>query len=296
MTGLVDEFINFLLIERGLSENTLDSYKRDLLNFIDFLKKNYINNLEIIQREHITAYLAHLKKKKRAAATISRHIAALKTFFKFLFQEGYIKENPADDLERPKQDKKLPKILSIPEVDRLLEEPKKLNSATGVRDKAMLEVLYATGMRVSELINLGINNVNLEMGYIRCMGKGSKERIIPIGSKAIESLNTYLKWGRNKLLKNPREQAIFLNHHGRKLTRQGFWKILKAHAQKAGIEKEITPHVLRHSFATHLLENGADLRAVQEMLGHADISTTQIYTHLTRKKITRVFKQTHPRA
>jgi len=162
--------------------------------------------------------------------------------------------------------------------------------------KPRIEVLYATGMRVSELLNLGINNLNLEMGYIRCLGKGSKERIIPIGSQAVASLNIYLSWGRNKLLKNLEEQAVFLNQHGRKMTRQGFWKIIKKYAKDADINNEITPHILRHSFATHLLENGADLRAVQEMLGHADISTTQIYTHLTQSRINQVFKQTHPRA
>jgi len=295
MTRLVDEFINYLLVERGLAQNTVDAYRRDLLDFIKFLKKIDVDSPDCIERGHISAYLVFLKKKERAAATISRHIAALKTFLKFLFHEGNILINPAHDLEGPKPEKKLPKILSIKEVDMLLEQPKLINAA-GVRDKAMLEVLYATGMRVSELIDLKINNVNLEMGYIRCMGKGSKERVIPIGSKAIESLYTYLSWGRNKLLKNPREQTVFLNHHGRKLTRQGFWKILKKYAALARINKEITPHVLRHSFATHLLENGADLRAVQEMLGHADISTTQIYTHLSRKKILEVYNVSHPRA
>jgi len=294
MSRLVEEFLNYLLIERGLAQNTIAAYKKDLTSFLEFLKKLDIS-LDAVEQGHFRAYLLFLKKKKRAASTISRNIAALKTFFKFLQQERYITENIASDLESPKKDKKLPKVLSIKEVDKLLAQPK-TNSAIGSRDKAMLEVLYATGMRVSELLNLGINNLNLEMGYIRCLGKGSKERIIPIGSQAVASLNIYLSWGRNKLLKNLEEQAVFLNQHGRKMTRQGFWKIIKKYAKDADINNEITPHILRHSFATHLLENGADLRAVQEMLGHADISTTQIYTHLTQSRINQVFKQTHPRA
>jgi len=294
MSRLVEEFLNYLLIERGLAQNTIAAYKKDLTSFLEFLKKLDIS-LDAVEQGHFRAYLLFLKKKKRAASTISRNIAALKTFFKFLQQERYITENIASDLESPKKDKKLPKVLSIKEVDKLLAQPK-TNSAIGSRDKAMLEVLYATGMRVSELLNLGINNLNLEMGYIRCLGKGSKERIIPIGSQAVASLNIYLSWGRNKLLKNLEEQAVFLNQHGRKMTRQGFWKIIKKYAKDADINNEITPPILRHSFATHLLENGADLRAVQEMLGHADISTTQIYTHLTQSRINQVFKQTHPRA
>ncbi|MFZ5943436.1 MAG: site-specific tyrosine recombinase XerD [Bacillota bacterium] len=295
MEPLINNFLNFLLIEKGLAANTIASYQRDLLGFVKYLKKYNCTNFNGVNPEHLVGFISSLKKDGRAASTIARQIAALKSFFKFLVREGYLKENPAYDLDKPKQAKKLPHILSIGEVDKLLDAPK-LNTPGGVRDKAMLEVLYATGVRVSELINLGMNNVNLELGFIRCMGKGSKERIIPIGSKAVEGLITYLDWGRNKLLKNPREQGLFLNHHGRKMTRQGFWKILKTYTKELGIEKEISPHVLRHSFATHLLENGADLRSVQEMLGHADISTTQIYTHLTKKKIFKSYNSFHPRA
>lgn len=292
MTGLVEEFISYLFIERGLAENTLEAYRRDINSFLTISKTK---DIKAITRDELSLYLVYLKKENRAASTVARHVAALKTFFKYLYQEGYIKENPVADLERPKQDKKLPQFLSIAEVDKLLNGPD-LNTPFGIRDKAMLEVLYATGVRVSELISLGINNINLEIGFVRCMGKGSKERIIPLGSQAVESLNTYLSWGRNKLLKNPREQILFLNQHGRGLTRQGFWKILKGYTTKLGIEKEISPHMLRHSFATHLLENGADLRAVQEMLGHADISTTQIYTHITKNKLISAYKKSHPRA
>ncbi|MGI6226377.1 MAG: site-specific tyrosine recombinase XerD [Peptococcales bacterium] len=295
MYELMEEFLNYLLVERGLASNTINSYRRDLQNFYMFLKRQQIYMLDKITKNDIVSFLAYLKEEERAAATIARHTAALKAFFKFLSQEKYLEEDITFNLERPKQNKKLPQFLTLKEVDRLLNGPI-LNTPIGVRDQAMLEVLYATGMRVSELLDLGINNLNLEVGFVRCIGKGSKERIIPLGSKAIISLTTYLQWGRNKLLKNPREQSLFLNHHGRKMTRQGFWKIIKTYAQKAGIEKEISPHILRHSFATHLLENGADLRSVQEMLGHADISTTQIYTHVTRGKITQVYRQAHPRA
>lgn len=295
MDILLEEFLNYLLVEKGLASNTIVSYRRDLESFFTYLKEHNIYQIKNINKKDIVSFLAYLKKEDRAAATIARRIAALKAFFKFLYQERYLEENVTAILERPKQEKKLPKFLTLEEVDKLLTGPV-LNTAIGVRDQAMLEILYATGMRVSELLNLGINNLNLEIGFVRCMGKGSKERIIPIGGKAIESLTTYLQWGRNKLLKNPREQTLFLNNHGRKMSRQGFWKIIKTYAHKVGINKEISPHILRHSFATHLLENGADLRAVQEMLGHADISTTQIYTHVTRSKISQVYRQAHPRA
>lgn len=295
MDKFVEEFLNYLLVERGLAQNTIDSYRRDLKNLSTFLRNQNRCDIKEVKREDITNYLSHLRKEARAASTIARHIAALKAFFKFLYQEGHLEKNITDDLERPKQEKRLPKYLTLEEINKLLDGPV-INTPLGVRDKAMLEALYATGMRVSELLNLGISNLNLEVGYVRCMGKGSKERIIPLGSKAIESISTYLHWGRSKLLRNRREQTFFLNNHGRKMTRQGFWKIIKNYSHQVGIEKEISPHVLRHSFATHLLENGADLRAVQEMLGHADISTTQIYTHVTRGKISQVYRQAHPRA
>lgn len=294
MGQLLSMFIDFLAIERGLAKNTLDAYQRDLTDFLDFLKEKNLQ-IEDLKKEEMLGYIVNLKQKKRANSTIARHIAAIKTFFKFLQQEGIVAINPVGDLEGPKQQKRLPKVLTIEEIEKLLEKPQS-NDPLGNRDKAMLETLYGAGMRVSELLNLDINSINTELGYVRCMGKGSKERIIPLGNKAILSLNAYLKWGRNKLLKNPREYALFLNQHGRRLTRQGFWKILKKYALLAGIEKEITPHVLRHSFATHLLENGADLRSVQEMLGHVDVTTTQIYTHLNPGNIINIYKKSHPRA
>jgi integrase/recombinase XerD len=294
MDQLLTMFIDFLAIERGLAKNTLSAYRSDLKEFFDFIKEKNIQ-IEELKKEEILAYIVNLKQKKRANSTISRQLAAIKAFFKFLQQEGIVIINPTSDLEGPKKQKRLPQVLSIDEIEKILEKPKN-NNPLGIRDKAMLETLYGAGMRVSELINLDVNSINTDLGYVRCVGKGSKERIIPLGNQAILSLNAYLKGARNKLLKNPKEYALFLNKHGRRLTRQGFWKILKNYAQQAGIKKEITPHVLRHSFATHLLENGADLRSVQEMLGHVDVTTTQIYTHLNTNNIINIYKKSHPRA
>ncbi|NMA01678.1 MAG: site-specific tyrosine recombinase XerD [Clostridia bacterium] len=294
MDQLLTMFIDFLAIERGLAKNTLSAYRSDLKEFFDFIKEKNIQ-IEELKKEEILAYIVNLKQKKRANSTISRQLAAIKAFFKFLQQEGIVIINPTSDLEGPKKQKRLPQVLSIDEIEKILEKPKN-NNPLGIRDKAMLETLYGAGMRVSELINLDVNSINTDLGYVRCVGKGSKERIIPLGNQAILSLNAYLKGARNKLLKNPKEYALFLNQHGRRLTRQGFWKILKNYAQQAGIKKEITPHVLRHSFATHLLENGADLRSVQEMLGHVDVTTTQIYTHLNTNNIINIYKKSHPRA
>lgn len=294
MDQLLTMFIDFLAIERGLAKNTLSAYRSDLKEFFDFIKEKNIQ-IEELKKEEILAYIVNLKQKKRANSTISRQLAAIKAFFKFLQQEGIVIINPTSDLEGPKKQKRLPQVLSIDEIEKILEKPKN-NNPLGTRDKAMLETLYGAGMRVSELINLDVNSINTDLGYVRCVGKGSKERIIPLGNQAILSLNAYLKGARNKLLKNPKEYALFLNQHGRRLTRQGFWKILKNYAQQAGIKKEITPHVLRHSFATHLLENGADLRSVQEMLGHVDVTTTQIYTHLNTNNIINIYKKSHPRA
>lgn len=294
MDQLLTMFIDFLAIERGLAKNTLAAYRSDLTDFFDFLKERNLQ-FEDLKKEEILAYIVNLKQKKRANSTISRHLAAIKSFFKFLQQEGIVPINPTSDLEGPKKQKRLPKVLTIDEIEKLLEKPES-NNPLGIRDKAMLETLYGAGMRVSELLDLDLNSIDTELGYVRCMGKGSKERIIPLGNQAILSLNAYLNWGRNKLLKNPKEYALFLNQHGRRLTRQGFWKILKKYAHLAGIKKEITPHILRHSFATHLLENGADLRSVQEMLGHVDVTTTQIYTHLNTSNIINIYKKSHPRA
>lgn len=289
-------FMQFVSVERGLAMNTLESYERDLTLFIDFLMKHQIQTMNESSKTDITNYLLHLKRLGRASSTISRSMVSIRSFYQFLVRERLIDHDPSQHMNTPKVDRKLPKALHVSEVEVLLNHPK-LDTAQGMRDKAMLEVLYATGIRVSELVSLNASNVNLSMGFLRVIGKGSKERIIPLGKIAIGFLDEYMQNKRLKLLKSTSvTEALFLNHLGTRLSRQGFWKIIKKVAREAKINKEITPHTLRHSFATHLLENGADLRSVQEMLGHADISTTQIYTHITKSRMKQVYDQTHPRA
>lgn len=294
MNQLIHEFITYLSVERGLATNTLESYGRDLRQYSEYLEADS-ETLDAVSRSTVVAYLLHLQGQGKATATIARRLAALKAFYQFLLRERRINQDPTANLESPKLEKRLPKVLTVREVERLLAQPDPAQPA-GMRDRAMLELLYATGIRVSELVSLSVVDVNLEMGYIRCSGKGAKERIVPLGSLAIQSCREYLERARGRLVKHESEEALFVNHHGHRLTRQGFWKIVKKYADDAKIEKEITPHTLRHSFATHLLENGADLRSVQEMLGHADISTTQIYTHVTKGRLKEVYARTHPRA
>ncbi len=294
MNNLIQEFINYLSVERGLATNTLESYGRDLRQYYQYLGGDNVDP-DAVSRTTIINYLMFLQKQGKATATIARRLAALKAFYQFLVREKRIKTDPTANLESPKLEKRLPRVLTVGEVERLLAQPDPSHPA-GLRDRAMLELLYATGIRVSELVSLNLADVNLETGYIRCIGKGSKERIVPLGSLAIHWVQEYLQSGRPKLVKDRQEPALFVNHHGYRLTRQGFWKIVKKYAHDARIDKEITPHTLRHSFATHLLENGADLRSVQEMLGHADISTTQIYTHVTKGRLKEVYARTHPRA
>lgn len=295
MDKLIERFIHYLAVERGLAQNTLESYARDLNAYIEFLKRSGIVDLNQTRRANIIAYLAELQRKGRATTTISRNLASLRAFYGFLLRDGLLDGDPTANLESPKIEKRLPKVLTVGEVESLLEGPDQ-GTVAGIRDKAMLELLYATGIRVSELVSLNISDVNLNMGFLKCYGKGSKERIIPLGTVALQSVSEYIMQSRVKFERNPSEESLFLNHHGQRLSRQGFWKIIKKYAHCAAIDKEITPHTLRHSFATHLLENGADLRAVQEMLGHADISTTQIYTHLTKSRLKEVYAKAHPRA
>jgi integrase/recombinase XerD len=295
MNGL-QAFMNFLSVEKGLSRNTLEAYERDLTAYLKYIQEKGTTTLAASTRTDILQYLSHLKQCKKAASTIARTIVSIRSFYQFLVRERMIESDPSLNVESPKTARRLPKALNLNEVELLLEAPAR-NTPGGVRDKAMLELLYATGIRVTELISLDVGSVNLGMGFVRCVGKGSKERIIPLGRIAAEWIDRYIQTMRPRLHgSGAAEDALFLNRSGHRLTRQGFWKIIKGHARDAGILKEITPHTLRHSFATHLLENGADLRAVQEMLGHADISTTQIYTHVTKSRMKEVYDRTHPRA
>ncbi|MCD5323071.1 MULTISPECIES: site-specific tyrosine recombinase XerD [Pontibacillus] len=289
------DFLHYLQIERGLSRNTLMSYERDLTQYVTFLKnKTALSDVRKIARTHIMQYLHHLNDLNRSQSTIARTLSSIRAFHQFLIREQITQADPSLHIETPKKERKLPKTLSMKDVEALLSM--RADDALSIRNKAMLEMLYATGLRVTELVSLKVSDLHLTMGFVRCLGKGSKERIIPLGNMAKKSIEIYLSSSRSELVKQNQTDELFVNHHGRPLSRQGFWKILKAVAKEVGVEKEITPHTLRHSFATHLLENGADLRAVQEMLGHADISTTQIYTHVSKARLTDIYRSYHPRA
>jgi len=290
--ALIDRFLMHITVERGLAQNTVRSYSRDLIRFVTYMDERTLT-LRGMDREVLNGYLRRLKTGL-SNRTVSRHISTLKTFFRFLVEEGILDVNPARLLESPKLSRRLPGTLSTREVEHLLAQPEPVNPK-GRRDAAMLELLYATGLRVSELVTLKLSNINLESGYVRTIGKGSKERIVPMGEKARKALLTYIEEGRPRLDRRSRTAYLFLNYLGKQLTRQGFWKILKGYALQAGIKHEVTPHSLRHSFASHLLEAGADLRSVQMMLGHSDISTTQIYTHVTRKRLIHLHETCHPR-
>lgn len=288
--------MEYLTVELGLSANTRQAYERDLRLFCKTLGFKNSDALVNVSREQITGYMTQLKEKGLAAATIARKLAAIKAFYRFMTAEGYMDANPAEVVEAGTKGIKLPRVLSEDEVVRLLNQPD-ITTAEGFRDRTMLEVLYATGMRVSELINLTLDRVDLNMKYIIAFGKGSKERIVPLGSVAAEFLQQYLEKVRSKLTHEDRNtNIVFLAFGGHELTRQRFWQIIRAYGRKANINKALTPHILRHSFATHLLDNGADLRSVQELLGHSDISTTQIYTHLTNKRLRDIYAKAHPRA
>ena len=283
----------FLTEEKKASPNTLSSYLRDVRQYLDWLEEEGISPTQALHAD-VEAYTRSMTAKGKSAATVTRCQASLKSFYSWLIQIGQISENPARGLSQTKVERKLPHILTSREVELFLEQPDPTD-AKGCRDKAMLELLYATGIRVSELIGLNLDNINLSAGFIRCANRG-KERIIPLYQAAVRALQNYLDRVRPQMVEHPDEKALFVNMSGERMSRQGFWKIIKHYQEKAGIQKDITPHTLRHSFAAHLLENGADLHSIQEMLGHADISSTQIYTQVVSQKLKDVYNKAHPRA
>ena len=294
MVQMLDQFLHYLIVEKGLAKNTIEAYGRDLNRFLDHLKAKGVQNTLHVGKLDVRAFLLVLKRQGLSTKTMMRNLVAIRTFFRFLIQEGILKVNPVEELEFPKAAKTLPDILTLKEVEELLEQPN-IQSPLGVRDRAMLEVLYATGMRVSELTRLPMNRVNLEGGYVLVYGKGSKERVVPLGSEAMKWVALYLKTARGRFAKGKDSNSLFISRLGKGMSRQRFWRNLKEYGRKAGIRKRITPHLLRHSFASHLLERGADLRSVQIMLGHADISTTQIYTHVTGERLKKIHQRYHPR-
>jgi len=289
-----DQFLHYLIVEKGLSKNTIEAYSHGLSRFLNHLKEKGVHEIQEIGKFHVRGFLLSLRKRNLSTRTIVRNLVVVRTFFRFLVQEGILRENPIENLESPKVEKKLPEILTLREIEQLLERPD-LQTPLGKRDRAMLEMLYATGMRVSELTQLPTQQVSLEGGYVLLYGKGSKERIVPLGSEAMKWVTLYLKESRGILAKGKESPFLFINRSGKAMSRQRFWKSLKEYSRRAGLRKRITPHLLRHSFASHLLERGADLRSVQMMLGHVDISTTQIYTHVTGERLKKIHQEYHPR-
>lgn len=293
----LEEYLVHLKIERDLADNSVESYNRDIKQYMKFLEEQQIFDWNSIDRYDIVLFLQQLKEEGKSDNSIIRMTSSLRQFHQFIRQEKFTENDPMQYVETPKKAEVLPKVLSLKEVERLLETPD-VETIIGLRDRAILEVMYATGLRISELVHLKMDELHLTMGFIQTIGKGNKERIIPIGGEAVKWLNEYLEDSRQIFESRAAEESpyVFLNARGRGLTRQGVWKNLKKIVQKAGIKQNVTPHMLRHSFATHLLENGADLRIVQELLGHSDISTTQIYTHISKARLQNVYKEYHPRA
>ncbi|HAG50930.1 MAG TPA: site-specific tyrosine recombinase XerD [Deltaproteobacteria bacterium] len=291
---LLDEFLNHLTVEKGLSKNTIEAYSRDIIKYLSYLEDKGVTLLHATP-SHIVSFLSKLKENGISTRSYTRNLIAVRMFYKFLMKNGHISNAPTANIDMPKLAARLPEVLSIDEVDRLIEAPKAENNI-GLRDKTMLETLYATGMRVSELVSIKLNDLNLQTGYIVAYGKGSKERIVPLGETAISYIRKYIDSSRPMLLKHRKSEYLFVTNRSKKLTRQAFWALIKRYALLAGISKnKVKPHALRHSFATHLLERGADLRAIQTMLGHADISTTQIYTHVKTEQLKSIHKKSHPR-
>ncbi len=301
MREAIKDFLNYLTAEKGYSNNTLEAYGNDLNQLASFAeeeatKRSMIPSWETFGRQGMLSYLLSLKERGYVDTTQARKVAAAKSFFEFMVAEGDIKDNPTDNLASPRVGKSLPKPITISEVHRLLEQPAKLSTPEAKRDETMLQLLYASGMRVSELVSLNLDDMDMKGGFVRCFGKGHKERMIPIHEQACSTLKEYIEQARPRHTHKEGETALFLNRRGERLTRQGFWQILKGHAKNAGLTTEVTPHTLRHSFATHMLSGGADLRSLQELLGHANISTTQVYTHLTSEHVRRTYEKSHPRA
>jgi integrase/recombinase XerD len=302
MDDRIGHFLSFLSAEKGASDNTVAAYRNDLSQFHTFLSTLNLNgdspDWSCVKKETIVAFVLELKERQYAEASVARKVAAVKSFFQFLQAEGCIQGNPTETLESPRVGKSLPRPLTVQQVDELLEQPLKRKTPEASRDRAMLELLYATGLRVTELVSLDLDSISLDprSPSARCLGKGAKERAVPIHEQALRALVAYLNDGRARLVKNKRERALFVNRRGERLTRQGFWLILKQYAREAGLAEPVTPHSLRHSFATHMLRGGAPLRSVQELLGHANISTTQVYTQITDDHVRRVYEQAHPRA
>jgi integrase/recombinase XerD len=294
MSELIEQFLDYLSVEKGLSTNTITSYRLDLKKFSAYLHGRGIKSADKVTKHDISKYLYYLKDKSLSSGSISRNLVAIKMFYRFLVAERLAKENPAGLIESPRLVRTLPEVLGTGEIVKMLEVPDK-RDILGLRDRAVMELMYATGMRVSEVVDLMLEGLNIDVGFIRCTGKGGKERIVPIGRDAQTALSRYLAKSRPKLSRRAEDRHLFLSRFGKKVSRQSFWKMLKKYARTAGIKKRITPHMLRHSFATHLLEKGADLRSVQEMLGHADISTTQIYTHINKARLKGIHKRFHPR-
>lgn len=301
MNDRAEAFLHYLSAERGSSKNTIDAYRNDLGGFLKFLEAEGLANpdpIHSITRDAINAYIGDLNARRYAKATVARKVAAVKSFCAFLLDHGDLRSNPAAQVDSPRAPKPVPKPMTTEEVDALLREPRKYDSPEAVRDAAMLELMYATGMRVTELVSLNMDSLHLDTppAWVRCLGKGGKERTIPVHEQAVEALTAYLDDARPALLKNRPHQALFVNRRGERLTRQGFWLILKGYAKSAGIESHVTPHTLRHSFATHLLRGGASVRDVQELLDHANVSTTQVYTQLADEHLREVYENVHPRA
>ena len=300
MQSSVDGFLDYMTVERGVSPNTLVAYRSDLAQLIEYLKTSCFNGngggWEGVDEDMMSQYLLHLHALEYSDTTRARKVASSKSLFNFLVDEGIVTRDPTENISSPRIGRSLPDTLSVDEVDSLLVSASKQETSDGMRDRAMFELLYASGLRVTELVSLNIADLDLEQGTVRCLGKGSKERLIPVHSGAVAILRRYIDEARPSFIKNTTERALFMNRRGQRLSRQGFWLILKAQSKRAGITKKITPHTLRHSFATHLLQGGAPLRHVQELLGHSSITTTQVYTHLTSEHVRTEYDKSHPRA